>query len=112
MTYRHKEIGEVIHDLRFGGYELGAQMLETQAREIAELRAQLNQCAINCGHYQTQRNVAIAERDALRARAEAVLNALNLAYDAMRAPIDDWKGVLERKAMDAYHAAIAAGANT
>lgn len=48
-----------------------------------------------------------AENDALRAKLAESTVALHLAYDAMRAPIDDWKGVLERKAMDAYHAALA-----
>lgn len=42
--------------------------------------------------------VAIAS-ELLAARA-----ALHLAYDAMRAPIDGWKGEVERKALDAYHA--------
>lgn len=51
----------------------------------------------------------VHENDALRAKLAESTVALHLAYDAMRAPIDDWKGVLERKAMDAYHAAIAAG---
>ena len=48
-----------------------------------------------------------SENDALRAKLAESTVALHLAYDAMRAPIDDWKGVLERKAMDAYHAALA-----
>ena len=36
-----------------------------------------------------------------------LLKALYVAQEAMRAPLDDWKGVLERKALDAARAAIA-----
>lgn len=39
------------------------------------------------------------EIDALRA-------ALRLAQDAMRAPLDDWKGNVERRALDAASAAL------
>lgn len=56
---------------------------------------------------------AEAERDSLReklAASEKTMEryrfALSLSRDAMRAPIDDWKGVVERKALDACSAAI------
>ena len=39
-------------------------------------------------------------------RLQAVESALTLAVQAMRAPLDDWKGELERKALDAAHAAL------
>lgn len=45
---------------------------------------------------------------ALEARLRLAVKALDVCYDALRAPIDDWKGVLERKAMDARHEALAA----
>lgn len=44
----------------------------------------------------------------LIAAAPALYEALLLAVDAMRAPLDDWKGVVERKALDAARAALAA----
>lgn len=42
---------------------------------------------------------AIKERDVAR-------EALRLAVNAMRAPLDEWKGEVERKALDAAHAAL------
>jgi hypothetical protein len=58
-----------------------------------------------------------AEFDRLEARSEqyrlqlsslyaycyAMEKALKLSYDAMRAPLDEWKGVVERKALDAIN---------
>lgn len=41
------------------------------------------------------------QAEVLRLRA-----ALTLAVQAMRAPLDDWKGECERKALDAAHAAL------
>ena len=55
-----------------------------------------------------QRDRFGAERDALAVQNERLREALRLAYDAMRAPLDDWKGTLENRAMAAYHAALAA----
>ena len=52
-------------------------------------------------------DAGIAEITRLRAEAEALRKALNVSIIAMRAPLDDWKGELERKALDAC-AAIAA----
>jgi hypothetical protein len=43
----------------------------------------------------------------LIAAAPDLLAALRLAQEAMRAPLDDWKGEIERKALDAARAAIA-----
>ena len=50
-------------------------------------------------HTTLRRRKAEAERDALRA-------ALLIAYDAVRAPLDEWKGCLDRKACDAIRAAL------
>lgn len=44
---------------------------------------------------------------AARARIEKLEKALHLAQNAMRAPFDDWKGILERKALDAARDALA-----
>lgn len=56
---------------------------------------------------QNDAHIAEEERDRLRAEVDALRKALELAYNAMCAPIDDWKGVLEAKALQAYHASIA-----
>jgi len=56
--------------------------------------------------YFAERNSA---RDAWRSRmteAERLREALTLAVHAMRAPLDDWKGEVERKALDAAAAAL------
>ena len=56
--------------------------------------------------YFAERNSA---RDAWRERikrCEALEAALTLAVQAMRAPLDDWKGELERKALDAAALAL------
>jgi hypothetical protein len=42
-----------------------------------------------------------------RAPATGVVEALRLAQHALRAPQDDWKGELERTALDAINAALA-----
>ncbi len=42
----------------------------------------------------------------LLAEVVKLRNALTLAVQAMRAPLDDWKGECERKALDAAHAAL------
>lgn len=44
-------------------------------------------------------------KDELR-EAERLRAALTLAVQAMRAPLDGWKGELERKALDAANAAL------
>lgn len=49
-----------------------------------------------------------AELTRLRAECDALRAALLLAREAMRAPFDDWKGELERKALDAANIALAA----
>lgn len=56
--------------------------------------------------YFSERNSA---RDAWRERVkrcEEMEAALTLAVQAMRAPLDEWKGELERKALDAANAAL------
>jgi len=45
--------------------------------------------------------------EAAQGEVEELRHALRLAQDAMRAPIDDWKGELERKALDACRRALA-----
>ena len=45
----------------------------------------------------------------LLSEVQQLRDALALAVHAMRAPLDDWKGELERKALDA--AALALGPN-
>jgi len=47
------------------------------------------------------------ESEAAQGEVEELRHALRLAQDAMRAPIDDWKGELERKALDACRRALA-----
>lgn len=47
------------------------------------------------------RSYALSAIASERARADALEAALLLAVHAMRAPLDDWKGELERKALDA-----------
>lgn len=42
----------------------------------------------------------------LRKEADELRAALKLAMWAMRAPLDDWKGECERKALDAARAAL------
>lgn len=43
---------------------------------------------------------------------ERLRAALQLAMWAMRAPLDDWKGECERKALDAAHAALGPNVNS
>jgi hypothetical protein len=43
----------------------------------------------------------------LIAAAPELLEALKLAVQAMRAPMDEWKGEVERRALDTANAAIA-----
>lgn len=52
--------------------------------------------------------VLLAEVIERRARDAAVAEALELSVLAMRAPLDDWKGEVERKALDVANAALAA----
>lgn len=42
----------------------------------------------------------------LLAEVVKLRNALTLAVQAMRAPLDDWKGECERKALDAANVAL------
>ena len=44
----------------------------------------------------------------LRAERDALRKALLLAVDAMRAPLDDWKGVVERRALDVARTVVGA----
>lgn len=44
----------------------------------------------------------------LLAEVATMRDALTLAVQAMRAPLDDWKGELERKALDAARAVLGA----
>lgn len=46
---------------------------------------------------------------ALRARVAELEAALSLAVDAMRAPLDGWKGEVERQALDVARATLRAG---
>lgn len=48
----------------------------------------------------------------LLAEVVKLRNALTLAVQAMRAPLDDWKGECERKALDAAHAALGPNVNS
>jgi hypothetical protein len=48
-----------------------------------------------------------APAEAAQGEVEELRHALRLAQDAMRAPLDDWKGELERKALDAARRALA-----
>jgi len=47
-----------------------------------------------------------AEIHRLEAVNKRLLEALHLSVHAMRAPIDDWKGVVERSALDAANTAL------
>jgi hypothetical protein len=49
---------------------------------------------------------SIDQKNAL-ARVKELEGALRLAQYAMRAPLDDWKGEVERKALDAARSALA-----
>lgn len=42
----------------------------------------------------------------LEAEQASIMNALRLSVVAMRAPLDDWKGELERQALDAIALAM------
>jgi hypothetical protein len=42
----------------------------------------------------------------LEAENAALREALRLSVEAMRAPIDEWKGVVERRALDAAKSAL------
>jgi len=76
----------------------------TESRDRQALRALVNagHCINSSAMYDA--TCALATPDP----AAALEDALRLAVDAMRAPLDDWKGVVERKALDAARAALAA----
>jgi hypothetical protein len=67
----------------------------------------------DCDHIIATVNHVYPDRDTCRynarliAAAPEMYAALKLAIEAMRAPLDDWKGVVERKALDASNAALA-----
>jgi hypothetical protein len=47
----------------------------------------------------------------LEAENAALREALRISVEAMRAPIDDWKGVVERHALDVAKSALTPNAN-
>jgi len=55
-----------------------------------------------------ERDAALKREQELRTRCEALEAAVRLSIVAMRAPLDKWKGELERPALDACNATIAA----
>ena len=76
------------------------------AERLAALEAEHAALERSRATYFAERNSA---RDAWRKRVkrcEALEAALRLAVHAMRAPLDDWKGECERKALDAANAAL------
>ncbi len=76
------------------------------AERLAALEAENAALERSRATYLAERNSA---RDAWRERVkrcEALEEALTLAVQAMRAPLDDWKGECERKALDAANAAL------
>jgi len=58
------------------------------------------------GDYVEEMDEAADALEQQAAQVEALRAALQLAMWAMRAPLDDWKGECERKALDAAHAAL------
>ena len=76
------------------------------AERLAALEAENTALERSRATYFAERNSA---RDAWRdrvKRCEALEAALTLAVHAMRAPLDDWKGECERRALDAANAAL------
>lgn len=79
--------------------------------ELTALRAERDTAATalrGFGNLQANYLALIKERDALQAKVEALRSALLIAQHALRAPIDDWKGEVERKALDAIAGCLAA----
>jgi len=86
-------------DLR-GQYPKAARVL---AEEVFSLRAALRQ---KCAEYDDMKSLLLGNARNLNLERERLHAALQLAVWAMRAPLDDWKGECERKALDAAHAAL------
>jgi hypothetical protein len=91
-------------DMRRGSGKQIADAMLPQAHALrAEAKAEL---AAELARKEAEAAAARAKRITEEAGPE-LLEALKLAVAAMRAPIDEWKGEVERKALDAARAAIA-----
>jgi hypothetical protein len=77
-----------------------------RADEVAALVAEVKQLR---AELQYARDGLTKGRTRMREDIEHLRAALILSVQAMRAPLDDWKGELERKALDA--AALVLGPN-
>jgi hypothetical protein len=86
-------------DLR-GQYPKAAIVL---AEEVFSLRAALRQ---KHAEYDDMKSLLLGNARNLNLERERLHAALQLAVWAMRAPLDDWKGECERKALDAARAAL------
>jgi len=86
-------------DLR-GQYPKAARVL---AEEVFSLRAALRQ---KQAEYDDMKSLLLGNARNLNLERERLHAALQLAVWAMRAPLDDWKGECERKALDAANAAL------
>ena len=86
-------------DLR-GQYPKAARVL---AEEVFSLRAALRQ---KHAEYEDMKSLLLGNARNLNLERERLHAALQLAVWAMRAPLDDWKGECERKALDAANAAL------
>jgi len=86
-------------DLR-GYYPMAARVL---AEEVRRRRAALDQMH---AEYEDMKSLLLGNARNLNLERERLHAALQLAVWAMRAPLDDWKGECERKALDAAHAAL------
>ena len=86
-------------DLR-GQYPKAARVL---AEEVFRLRKAMDQ---KHAEYEDMKSLLLGNARNLNLERERLHAALQLAVWAMRAPLDDWKGECERKALDAANAAV------
>ena len=88
-----------------GQYPKAARVL---AEEVFSLRAALRQ---KQAEYADMKSLLLGNARNLNLERERLHAALQLAVWAMRAPLDDWKGECERKALDAANAALGPNAS-
>lgn len=104
--YESAEWGTALRDIRDAADEIDRlrkhrNMLEQEILTFRERVAFLESPEVCAAAHDDVTECGYCQRDALRA-------ALNKAIFAMRAPIDGWKGEIEREALDAARAALAA----
>lgn len=94
---------------RYDNSPCQAHPLELVENELAALRARVAELEGDLNVARLQLGARVCSECPAKARVAELEAALSLAVDAMRAPLDGWKGEVERQALDVARATLRAG---